>query len=595
LSVDNLSLIRVFKMNVLTLLFGLLLTSCSEPLSGRAVLQDPELNKGLAFTQLERVQLRLRGLLPQRVESMEEQAQRVLWNLERIPENLGKYSYLMNLLELNTELFYYVLMENVEDIMPLVYTPTVGEACQKFDYITLSSRGLWITINDLGSVEEIVSNWPHDDVKAICFTDGERILGLGDLGANGMGIPIGKLALYTALAGIKPSQLVPVVLDVGTNNVELRGSPFYFGVDADRERGEKYDQLVEEFMEASAKRWGKSTLMQFEDFGNLNSFRLLRKYRDRFTTFNDDIQGTAAVTLAGIYSALRITEKRLSDHVFLFLGAGSAGIGIADLLASAMVAEEHLPIEEARSNIWLTDSKGLIVEGRKIGAINEEKKPYAHRLEGFVDGWSLEEIVKALGVTALLGVSGQPDLITKEVVEAMRGDRPIIFPMSNPTHLSECTAEEAFKWTNGQVLFASGSPFPPLKVNGETITPSQANNAYVFPGLALGVISAQVTSIPDSFFLVAARALANAVADQTLESGSLFPPLSTIREVSKTIAIAVAKHAFDLGLASVERPENEHQLRELVESQIYNHRSVRDVKQIDEKRKAKAELRMQMS
>jgi len=570
-------------MNVFTFLFGLLLTSCSELPSGRAVLQDPELNKGLAFTQLERVQLRLRGLLPQRMESIEEQAQRVLWNLERIPENLGKYSYLMNLLELNTELFYFVLMENVEDIMPLVYTPTVGEACQKFDYITLSSRGLWITIDDLGRVEELVSNWPHDDVKAICFTDGERILGLGDLGANGMGIPIGKLALYTALAGIKPSQLVPVVLDVGTDNVELRESPFYFGVDAARERGERYDQLVEEFMEASAKRWGKSTLMQFEDFGNQNSFRLLRKYRDRFTTFNDDIQGTAAVTLAGIYSALRITKKRLSDHVYLFLGAGSAGIGIADLLATAMVAEDDLTIEEARSYIWLTDSKGLIVDGRKIGAINEEKKPYAHRLEGFVDSWSLEEIVKALGVTALLGVSGQPDLITKEVVEAMTGDRPIIFPMSNPTQLSECTAEEAFKWTNGQVLFASGSPFPPLEVNGEMVTPSQANNAYVFPGLALGVISAQVTSIPDSFFLVAARALAWAVADQTLESGSLFPPLSTIREVSKTIAIAVAKHAFDLGLTSVERPKN---VRDLVESQIYIHRSVSGVKQIDEMRKS---------
>jgi len=540
-------------------------------LTGRALIEDPQHNKGLSFSSQERVGLNLHGLLPCRVETLEHQADRVMWMLNRIENNLEKYQFIMNINDINSRLFYYVLSENVSKIMPIVYTPTVGLACQKFGYIFQTPRGMWITINDAGHVYQMLKNWPEDDVRAVCFTDGERILGLGDLGAFGMGIPIGKLALYTACAGIKPHQLLPVMLDVGTNNKELREDKFYIGVPSERDRTMKYDLLVEEFMNACVKRWGRTTLIQFEDFGNRNATRLLRKHQENFLTFNDDIQGTASVGLAGLYSALKMTNTKLSDHTIVFMGAGSAGIGIADLICKDMVESEGLTIEDARKHIYLRDSRGLVVKDRSTGGVSSLKEPYAHEMkEELVD---LAEIVTKLKATVLIGVSGQGQVFTQEVCEAMAANckRPVIMPMSNPTHKAECSAEDAFKWTKGNVIFASGSPFPPVQVGELTVVPSQGNNAYIFPGLALGVIATKCLYIPDSFFITAAKALADLVTDDMMKSCTLYPPLDSIRECSIHIACAVGKAAYDMKLAMEIEPKN---MRELVESVMYDHKKL---------------------
>jgi len=540
-------------------------------LTGRALIEDPRHNKGLGFSAQERVGLNLHGLLPCRVETLQHQADRVMWMLDRIDNNLEKYQFIMNINDINSTLFYYVLSENVSKVMPIVYTPTVGLACQKFGYIFQTPRGMWITIKDAGHVYQMLKNWPEDDVRAICFTDGERILGLGDLGAFGMGIPIGKLALYTACAGIKPHQLLPVMLDVGTDNQELRQDKFYIGLPSKRDRTEKYDQLVEEFMNACVKRWGRTTLIQFEDFGNRNATRLLRKHQPNFCTFNDDIQGTASVGLAGLYSAMKMTNTKLSDHTYVFMGAGSAGIGIADLICMDMVETEGLTIEEARKHIYLRDSRGLVVKNRSTGGVSSLKAPYAHEMkEELVD---LAEIVTKLKATVLIGVSGQAKVFTQEVCEAMAANckRPVIMPMSNPTHKAECTAIEAFKWTNGNVIFASGSPFPPLEVGKITVVPSQGNNAYIFPGVALAAIATKCLSIPDSFFIVAAKALAELVTFEMMMSCSLYPPLDRIRECSVHIACAVGRAAYKLNLAREIEPKN---MKELIESVLYDHRKL---------------------
>jgi len=537
-------------------------------LSGRALIEDPQHNKGLGFTFKERVDLNLHGLLPCRVETLAHQADRVIWMLNRIDSNLEKYQFIMNINDINSSLFYYVLSENVSKMMPIVYTPTVGLACQKFGYVFQTPRGMWITIKDLGRVYTMLQNWPEDDVRAICFTDGERILGLGDLGAFGMGIPIGKLALYTACAGIKPHQLLPVMLDVGTNNENLRKDKFYIGVPQKRDRTQKYDKLVEEFMTACVRRWGPTTLIQFEDFGNRNATRLLRKHQFNFCTFNDDIQGTASVGLAGLYSALKMTKTKLSDHTIVFMGAGSAGIGIADLICKDMVESEGLTIEEARAHIFLRDSRGLVVKNRSTGGVSSLKEPYAHEMkEELVD---LAEIVKKLKATVLIGVSGQGKVFTEEVCVAMAAncERPVIMPMSNPTHKAECTAEDAFKWTKGSVIFASGSPFPPLQVGVVKVVPSQGNNAYIFPGLALGVIATKCLHIPDSFFIIAAKALADLVTDDMMKACSLYPPLDRIRECSIHIACAVGKAAYAMDLAREVEPKC---MRDLIVSVMYDH------------------------
>jgi len=538
-------------------------------ISGRLLLEDPASNKGMAFSWKERRELNLHGLLPPGLETLEDQAKRVLWNLDSMEDNLEKYQYIMSIAEINEQLFFYVLAENVSKMMPIVYTPTVGLGCQKFGYVFQRPRGMFVSINDLGRVYHMFKNWPEDDVRAICFTDGERILGLGDLGCFGMGIPIGKLALYTACAGIHPRQLLPVMLDVGCNTDKVREDPFYIGLRQKRDRTKKYDQLVEELMIAAQRRWGPHILIQFEDFGNRNAFRLLQTHKNRFNTFNDDIQGTASVALAGIYTACRITETKISDHRFVMFGAGSAGLGIAGLICTAMVEDDGIAMEEARKHIYLVDSRGLVVKGRSTGGISSQKEPYVQEMKEETD---LAKICAVTKATAILGVSGQGQVFTEAVVTQMSKNckAPMVFPMSNPTHKAECSAEQAYKWTNGTCIFASGSPFPKLNVDGQEVVPAQGNNAYIFPGLALALIAVKAIRCPDNFFTIAAKTLAKLVSDEMLKTRSLYPPLSDIRRVSIEIAVAIGEAAYRQGLATAIEPRD---MRDLITSVLYDHKN----------------------
>lgn len=520
-------------------------------LNGIDLLHDPTLNKGTAFTEEEREKLALRGLLPPRIFSQKEQEKRILENYHRKTDDLEKYIYLVALQDRNEALFYRTIIDNVEEMMPIIYTPVVGRACQIFGHIWRRPRGLYVTIKDKDRIAEVLRNWPVEKVGIIVVTDGERILGLGDLGANGMGIPIGKLSLYTACAGVHPSLCLPITIDVGTNNEELLTDPLYIGLLQNRVRGEEYDELIDEFIWAVQDVF-PGALIQFEDFSNQNAFRLLQKYERQVCTFNDDIQGTAGVTLAGIFSALRITGQKLIEQKILFQGAGEAGIGIADLIVSAMVAE-GLSHKEAQQQCWLVDSKGLVVKSRDN--LQKHKLAYAHDHEFVPDLFSAVEKLKP---TILLGVSGQPQTFTQSIVEAMGriNERPVIFALSNPTSKAECTAEQAYRWTNGRVIFASGSPFDPVTLNGRTYIPGQGNNAYVFPGVGLGVIECGARHVTEEMFFAAAKALANEVTEDDLASGCIYPPLTQIREVSAVIATAVAEVAYELGLATVERPED---------------------------------------
>ncbi len=516
---------------------------------GAALLRNPSLNKGTAFTEVERDRLGLRGLLPHHVLTQAQQVEKVLGNFRRKPTALEKYIDLTALHDRNETLFFRVLTDHLEEMMPIIYTPTVGLACQEYAHIFQRSRGVFITATDRGRVADALAHWPERDVKMIVVTDGERILGLGDLGADGMAIPIGKLALYTAAAGIPPTQCLPVVLDVGTNNIELLNDPLYIGLHERRLTGQAYDDLVDEFV-AAAQTVFPGVIVQFEDFANHNAFRLLRKYRDKIRTFNDDIQGTAAVALAGLLSALRVTGTALSEQRLVFAGAGEAATGIADLTVAAMVAE-GLPLDKARRRCWLVDSKGLVVAGRT--GLAEHKLPYAHTHHEIPD---LKTAIAELRPTALIGVAATGGLFTKEVVHAMGhlNEHPIIFALSNPTSKSECTAADAYEWSNGRVLFASGSPFDPLTVGGRHLVPRQGNNAYIFPGVGLGVIASGATRITDEMFLAAARALAACVSDDDLNQGSLYPPLAAVRSLSARIAAAVADQAYAQGLASTPQP-----------------------------------------
>jgi malate dehydrogenase (oxaloacetate-decarboxylating)(NADP+) len=518
---------------------------------GAELLHNPLLNKGTAFTEAEREALGLRGLLPTRPTTLEEQVVRVMANYRAKPNDLERHIFLASLLDRNETLFYRVVVDNLEEIMPIIYTPVVGLACQKYGHIFRRARGLYVGADDRGRVREVLANWPQADVRAVVVTDGERILGLGDLGANGIGIPIGKLSLYTACAGIHPAMTLPVMLDVGTENADLLEDPLYMGLRRRRLRGVEYDLLVDEFIQAANQRW-PGVLIQFEDFGNRNAFRILDKYRKRFCSFNDDIQGTSAVTLAGIYSAMRITDGDLREQTFLFLGAGEAGVGIADLIVAALVGQ-GVPRDVARRQCWLVDSHGLVVASRSDLA--SHKQPYAHEAEGAED---LLTAVSAIKPTALIGVSGQARTFTREVLEKMAAlnPRPIVFALSNPTANSECTAEEAYHWTEGRALFASGSPFMPVLWNETQYVPGQANNVYVFPGIALGIIASRTARVTDEMFLEAARTLAEQVSPDALAAGLLFPSLADIREVSVKIATAVALVAFDQECATVARPRD---------------------------------------
>jgi malate dehydrogenase (oxaloacetate-decarboxylating)(NADP+) len=518
---------------------------------GLALLHHSLLNKGTAFTENERDALGLRGLLPPHVHTMEEQLMRVMINYRRKPNELERYVYLMSLEDRNETLFYRVLMDHMEEMLPIVYTPTVGRACQEFGLLFRHPRGVYVAAGDRGRVAKVLGNWPAKDVRVIVVTDGERILGLGDLGAQGMGIPIGKLSLYTACAGVHPAGCLPVTVDVGTENEALLQDPLYTGLRQRRLRGAAYDELIDEFVQAVQERWPKA-LIQFEDFANLNAFRLLHKYQNQVCTFNDDIQGTAAVALAGLFSALRLASGRLRDQTMLFLGAGEAGIGIADLITAALV-NEGLPLEEARRHCWFVDSQGLVVQGRP--KLAEHKLLYAHDHPFCPD---LLSAIESLQPAVLIGVSGTPNAFSQPVVEAMArlNPRPILFALSNPTSKAECTAEQAYGWTQGRAIFASGSPFAPVTLNGKTHVPGQGNNAYIFPGVGLGVVACQAKHVPDSMFFRAARVLADHVLEGELEQGRVYPSLQRIGEVSAAIAIAVAEEAYALGLARRRRPKD---------------------------------------
>merc|ERR1712025_612393 len=512
--------------------------------------------------------LGIHGLLPPRVKTQAEQVDHCLRNVRRYTDPLDQYVYLMDLLERNERLFYRLLSEYTEELMPVVYTPTVGEACQKFGYIYRKPQGLFISIKDKGHVLDVLRNWPRRDVKAICVTDGERILGLGDLGAQGMGIPVGKLALYTALADIPPYQTLPIVLDVGTNREELRTSEDCIGLRQPRTEGAEYDEFMDEFMEAVVKLYGQSTLIQFEDFGKNNAFRLLEKYRDSYCTFNDDIQGTASVALAGILAALRASGKKLTDHTFLFQGAGQAAVGIALLIAMAMEKREGIPREEALKHIWLRDSRGLVVKNRPEGGISEPKEPFAHEHEPVSD---LMEIIKDIKPTCIIGAAAIPNVFTPEVIKEMSSlnERPIIFALSNPTSQAECTAEAAYTHSEGRAIFASGSPFPVFEGFGKRFEPGQGNNAYIFPGLSLGIIAAGIRHVHESVFLFAAEGLANLVTEEDLALGRMYPPLSKIKEISIKIATKVAEEAYKEGMAST-YPEPKDK-EAFIRTKLYNY------------------------
>ncbi len=528
---------------------------------GVELLQNPLLNKGSAFTEEERRRFGLLGLLPPQVKTEEEQIARVLENFRRKSDDLERYVYLISLQDRNETLFYRVLSDNIEEMMPIVYTPTVGRACQDYGRVFRRSRGLFVSVKDRGRVRRLLDNWPQDDVRIVVVTDGERILGLGDLGANGMGISVGKLSLYTACAGVPPNLTLPVTLDVGTENESLLADPFYIGLKQPRTRGEEYNEFVEEFVQEIQGKFPRA-LIQFEDFGKENAFKLLERYRCKVCSFNDDIQGTAGVALAGFYSALRLTGGSLRDFKMLFLGAGEAGIGIGTLLVSALVSE-GLSKEEALARCFYFDSRGLVVSRRDD--LDEHKKVFAQNCEYL---GNFREAVETLKPNAIVGISGQPGIFTPEILASMAriNERPIIFALSNPTSKSECTAEEAYRSTDGRAIFASGSPFDPVSISGRTLVPGQGNNAYIFPGLGLGVILCQAREVTDEMFLAAARTLASEVRDEDLEQGSVYPPLRRIREISAHIAKSVAETAYRQGVAQKPKPAN---LMGYIESSMY--------------------------
>lgn len=523
--------------------------------SGYSLLRDPRHNKGLAFNDKERDAHYLCGLLPPVVSTQELQERKLMNSIRQYQVPLQKYMAMMDLQERNERLFYKLLIDNVEELLPVVYTPTVGEACQKYGSIFRRPQGLYISLKEKGKILEVLKNWPERRIQVIVVTDGERILGLGDLGCQGMGIPVGKLSLYTALGGVRPSACLPITIDVGTNNEKLLANEFYIGLKQRRATGKEYSEFLQEFMSAVKQNYGEKVLIQFEDFANHNAFDLLAKYGTTHLVFNDDIQGTASVVLAGIVSALQLLGGTLADHKFLFLGAGEAGTGIAELIALEMSKQTKCPIEETRKKIWLVDSKGLIVSSRK-DSLQQFKKPWAHEHEPVKD---LLHAVKVIKPTVLIGSSGVGKAFTKEVIEAMAScnEKPLILALSNPTSQSECTAEEAYTWTQGRAIFASGSPFDPVEYNGKTFVPGQANNAYIFPGLGMGLVISGAIRVHDEMLLAASEALARQVTQENFDKGLIYPPFSNIRKISAHIAANVAAKAYELGLATrLPQPEN---------------------------------------
>jgi malate dehydrogenase (oxaloacetate-decarboxylating)(NADP+) len=519
-------------------------------LRGVHILHDPRLNKGTAFTELEREDFGLRGLLPPRVFTQDEQERRVLANLRRLESPLDKYLSLVALLDRNERLFYRTVIDNLAELLPIVYTPTVGDACRQFGLVFRRPRGLYVSARDRGRVREVLRNWPEPGVAVVVVTDGERILGLGDLGAHGMGIPIGKLTLYTACGGLDPGLGLPVMLDVGTEDETLRLDPHYIGLAQPRLRGPAYYELVDEFIEAVEEVF-PGALVQFEDFATANAFSLLARYRTAACVFNDDIQGTAAVVLAGLLNAGRLIGLPLASQRILFVGAGVA-VGAADLIAAAL-RREGIGEIEARGHCWFFDRNGLLVQG--MPGLASQQQPYAHPHPATTD---LVAAIAALRPTVLVGLSGQAGLFSEPVLAAMaeRNARPIVFAMSNPTSRAECTAEEAYRATGGRVVFASGSPFGPVEWNGRPHAIAQANNAYIFPGLGLGVVACRIRRVTEAMFLAAADALAAATTSAELEQGVVYPAISRMRDVSVQVAESVALAGHREGLALLPVPED---------------------------------------
>jgi malate dehydrogenase (oxaloacetate-decarboxylating)(NADP+) len=513
------------------------------------VLRDPLTNRGTAFTNAEREHLGLVGWLPPRVETLREQAARVLENVRGRPTNIDRYAYLSALQSDNETLFYRVVIDNLQEMLPLVYTPTVGQACQEWSRLYARPRGLYLTPEHRGRIAVILRSWPQRDIAVIVATDGGRILGLGDLGANGMGIPIGKLALYTACAGVAPSRCLPVTLDVGTDTAVVRGDRFYIGRCVPRLAGAAYDEFIEEFVSAVEQVF-PGVLLQFEDFANANAFALLARYRERLCCLNDDIQGTGAMGLAGLYVAGRLTGRPLHEERILFVGAGEACLGIGMAVHSAL-RRDGLSDEQALARLLFVDSQGTVVASRTD--LPAHKRTFAQPREALPD---LASTVEAFKPTVLFGACGQAGRFMQPVLEAMSRccDRPVVFALSNPTAKAECTAEQAYAWTAGRAIFASGSPFEPVTIGGEVHAPGQANNSFIFPGVGLGVLVSRASRVTDSMFSAAAAALAGEVTADDLAAGRIYPLQNRMRDVARAVATAVANVAYDEGLATAPRP-----------------------------------------
>ena len=516
---------------------------------GVAVLQDPKLNKSTAFTEAEKQALGLIGLVPDVTETEDLQLQRVNLQLAQKPTDLERYIYLMNLLDHNETLFYRTLMSDPARFLPIVYDPTIGEACLKFGHIYRQARGMYLSMTRRGKVKDVLKNWPEKDVRFICVTDAGRILGLGDLGANGMGIPIGKLQLYTACAGVPPQYLLPMYLDAGTNNEQYLHDPLYLGMRKTRPSTEDLYSFVDEFVQAVQEVFPKCCI-HFEDWTGVDAVHLLQRYRDKYCVYNDDVQGTAGIVLTGMINAAKIKGKKLSDEKYLFLGAGSAGIGLADLLCTAMV-EEGLTLKQAQSKVYMFDINGLLEDTRKD--LVDFQKPYAHKHAPTRDFVAAIESIKP---TTIIGVSTVGGTFTQKVIEAMSriNERPVVLALSNPTDHAECTPEQAYTWSKGKAIYAAGVQFPPVHLNGQTFLPGQANNFYIFPAVGMAIFATQASRVTDEMFIEAARAVADRVSPELLKQGSLYPLQSNILETEIQTAARVAKLVFDSGLARVTRP-----------------------------------------
>jgi malate dehydrogenase (oxaloacetate-decarboxylating)(NADP+) len=528
---------------------------------GVALLNDPVRNKGTAFTSKERSEYGLEGLLPPSVDSLDRQAERVLRHLDVKPNDLERYIYLIGLLDRNETLFYRTVMSDPARFIPILYDPTVGDACLAFGHLYRRARGMYITRGMKGRMAEVLRNWPERDVRFICVSTGGRILGLGDIGANGMGIPIGKLQLYTACAGVPPSCLLPVLFDIGTTNAALRADPLYLGLREQPPSEQELDELTEEFVQAVQKVF-PDCCIHFEDWKGTDAIRMLKRYKDKVLCYNDDIQGTAAAALVGLSTALLIKDAPLTDQRILFLGAGSAGIGIAGMIATAMQMK-GLSEDEARRRISMFDIGGLLEPSR--ADLSDAQKVYAHKAQPSKD---LLKTVETLKPTVLIGVSTKAGAFNQHVVEAMSrlNERPIIFALSNPTDKAECTAEQAYAWSKGRVLFAAGVQFPDVTMDGKTFHPGQMNNFYIFPALGLATYLARPRRITDDCFIVAAEATADQVGPDLRAKGMLFPGQANILQTEVTTATRIAEFMFDKGLAQVERPRD---IRAWIEGQLY--------------------------